>query len=592
MSEQTHNIYDLITNGENAYAKPIDIEEGWSWSMKDHLRRSFLYLNSQFEENNEDRDLRPNKNIILPIMNVQHRTEGFDVKDIEIYIDNPDEYYKSLLIKKFHHKWALRNEIDTFIDEMVESYCNYGGALIKKTDKARPEVIDLRNIFFCNQTDILNYPFAIRHKYSASQLRTANSKWGKTENGATIDIDGLILLAKKENDEDIEVYEVHGLMPKEWINDNEPNEIDEDEADVSQVQVVAFYMDSDKRKQGVTLFKSKEPKLPFKFISRDDVEGRALGRGGVEELFEAQVWTNWDEIKVTEMLNAASKTLFFSDDAKFKTTNNLNSVDNNEVLGLTDGKTIQQLDTYPRNLAVFNDSVERWQNQAQILGSASEGNLGEAPSSGTPFKLFEAQQIEAQGMHKYRQGKIAVFMDEIYRDWVLPYLGKEISKEQTFMEELSADEMQMVVDKVMLKKTNEFKKRMILSLQDINEELVTDFEEVVRKEESKKGNKRFFEILADEMREKDLGVMTNIAGKQKNLALMTDKLVNVLRQFIATPQIRQDPEMVKILNVVLESSGLSPMQFNSAPPQIQQPQQQGGGSTEPLQDLSQANQQQ
>ena len=34
---------------------------------------------------------------IIPILNIQFRTEGFDVKDIELYVDKPDEYFKSLV---------------------------------------------------------------------------------------------------------------------------------------------------------------------------------------------------------------------------------------------------------------------------------------------------------------------------------------------------------------------------------------------------------------------------------------------------------------------------------------------------------------
>lgn len=573
MINKIQNVYDLITNGETAYTKPIDIEDGWKWSMKDHLRRSYLYLNSQFEENNENRKLRPNRNIILPILNVQYRTEDFDVKDIEIYVDNPDEYYKSFLIKKYHEKWALENGIDTFIDEMVVSYCTYGGVLVRKTDHAKPDVIDLRNIAFCNQTDILNYPFAIRHKFSASQLRTENKKWGKTDNGATASVEELITLSKKEDDEEIEVFEVHGLMPTEWLEDNNPDNIDEDEKDVPQIQIVSFYKDDNDRKTGVTLFKHKEPVLPFNFLARDNVDGRALGRGGVEELFESQIWTNWDEIKTTEMLNSASKTLHFSDDPTFKSRNNLDDAENGEVFNLQDGKKIQQIDTFPRNLQLFNDSIQRWQQHAQIVGSASDPLLGESPSAGTPFKLYEAQQMESKGMHKYRQGKLAVFMDEIYRDWILPYLGLEIVKEQVFMQELSFEEMQMVSEKVMTIKTNEFKKQMILSMQEVSEELVDLYRQQVEKDFAKEGNKRFFKILKDEMKDTKLSVMTNIAGKQKNLALLTDKLVNVLRQYISTPQIRQDPEMTKILNTILESSGLSPIKFSPAPQEAQmQPQ--------------------
>lgn len=591
----TSTIFDYITGEKTKYDQPITLTEGWDWSMKEHLTRSFLYLNSQFEENNEDRILRPFKNIVQPILNIQFRTEGFDVKDIELYVDNKDEYYKSLLIKKYHEKWALENEIDTFIDEMTESYCTYGGVLVRKTKQAKPEVIDLRSLAFCNQNDLLNHPFAIKHEMSFSELRGKGKKMNWGSEGADIDIDTLIDLVKQENDENttIEIYECHGSLPIEWLNDEDI--IDVSEEDVPQIQVVAFYKDENHNDQGVTLFKKKMPVLPFKFLKRDDVYNRALGRGGVEELFENQIWTNWNEVKITEMLDSASKTLFMSDDPTFKSRNNLNNAQNNEVFALQEGKSIGQIDTFPRNVGVFNDSVERFWQHAQLMGSAPEPLLGETPSSGTPFKLFEAQTIEGKGMHKYRQGKLAVFMDELYREWILPYLAKEIVKEQEFMQELSFDEMQLVTEKVLTEKSNDFKKRMILSGQVINEELIQDFQAQVRVSVSKEGNKRFFKILKDEMKDISISVMTNIAGKQKNLALMTDKLVNVLRQYMSTPELRQDPEMTKLLNTILESSGLSPISFGPSPQQAQQAQQQvqqqqGGGSTQPLQELSQGNQ--
>lgn len=582
-------IFDFITEQKVSYDKPVELVDGWDWSMKDHLRKSFLYLNSQFIDDNGNRELRPFKNIVLPILNIEFRTEGFDVKDIEIYADNPDEYYKSLLIKKYHDKWALENQIDTFIDEVVESHCTYGGVLVRKTKKAKPEVIDLKSLAFANQHDVLNNPFGILHKMSFSELRREARARGWGSEGADIDIETLIALVKKEDKDCVEIYEVHGSMPQEWLQ--EDTTVEESEMDVNQVQIVAFYQDSNKNQQGVCLFKKRMPELPFKFLKRDDIQNRALGRGGVEELFDSQIWTNWNEVKITEMLSAASKTLFASDDPTFKSRNNLNNVNNNEVFALQEGKTITQIDTFPRNLVAFNDSVERFWQHAQLVGSAPDPLMGDTPSSGTPFKLYEAQQIQGQGMHKYRQGKLATFMDEVYRDWILPHLAKEIVKEQRFLQELSADEMQMVVDKVLTKKANEFKKKMILTMQDVDEEMVELYKETIKTEEVKKGNKRFFEILANEMKDISMSVMTNIAGKQKNLALLTDKLVNILRQYIATPQLRQDPEMTKLLNTILESSGLSPIMFGPSLGQGQQMAQAPGQATAPIQGLSQANQQ-
>ena len=150
------SIYDYVTEQESGFKNPIILEEGWWWNFKEHVRKSYLYKNSQFERENEKRDKRPFKNVIRPILNIQYRTEGFDVKDIEIYVDNPETYYKSFLVQKFHDKWALRNEIDTFIDELVESYVDYGGVLVKNVKGVRPEVVDLRTLAFCDQTDLMS----------------------------------------------------------------------------------------------------------------------------------------------------------------------------------------------------------------------------------------------------------------------------------------------------------------------------------------------------------------------------------------------------------------------------------------------------
>ena len=563
-------IYDFIKKQEVRYQKPIELEDGWWWSMKAHLRRSYLYKHSQFEEENDNRDLRPNKNIVRGILNVHYRTEGFDVKDIDLYVDDKEHYYKSFLVKKFHDDWALDNQIDTFIDDLVQSYVDYGGALVRNVDEKRPIVINLRSLAFCSQKDILANPFAIKHEFSVSQLREM-TKWDRVED--------LIVLSKKEDeDKDIIVYEVIGTMPSEWLGKG-------NKKDIQQIQVVAFYKDQNSNEQGITLFKSELPELTFKFLKRDKIDERALGWGGVEELFETQIWTNWNEVKITEMLDSASKTLFKSTDPAFKTRQNLNNVDNNEVLTLQEGRDITQLDTYPRNLQVFQQALERWEVHAMKLGSISEGMMGESPSSGTPFKLFEAQQIQAQGMHKFRQGQIAVFVEEIYRDWSIPSFQKEITKDMTFLSELSANEMQQISEAVI---TNRYNKAIVDEIikRPIGENIEPE-EATKMLEDQRKGffgsSKKFLEILKDDFKNKKLDVHANIVGKQKNLALLTDKIVGLVRQFIATPQIRQDPEMVKLLNTILESSGMSPIMFGAIP------QQQGmqGGSTEPLKQMSQ-----
>jgi len=582
---QALNVFEYVKQGEVGYQKPITLEDGWNWSMKDHLRRSYLYKNSQFEEQNENRDLRPNKNIILAILNVQYRSEGFDVKDIELYVNSVVEYYKSFLVKKFHDNWALENNIDTFIDETVESYCDYGGTLVRDIMSSRPEVVDLRTIAFCNQTNILAYPFCIKHTFSPSQLRE-NDMWGKDSNGATIDIESLITLCKDEKE--IIVYELIGTLPSEWLDVRVK---EEGIMDTQQIQVIAFYKKEGDDRQGVCLFKKRLPKLPFKFLARDEIKGRALGRGGVEELFEEQSWTNWNEIKVTEMLEAASKIIHLSDDPQVasKHPTGLKNLSSNEIIQVGEGKKgVWQMDTSPRTLQLFNNAIDRWYNSAQTKGSAQDSMMGETPNSGTPFKLYEAQIIQSQGMHKYRQGKIAVFMEEIYRDWIIPHAENEIVKDNTFLSELSSEELQKTVDQVTINRTNEAIKERLLS--GIN---VTPEEQAIMMQNGKnaylKDNKKFIEILKDEFKKKSLSVRANIAGKQKNLAMLTDKLVNVMRQYIDMRSKGVDPTgLDPILNTILESSGMSPIMFSYPNQPVQQ--QQGQPNNQGLQQLSQINQ--
>lgn len=563
-------VFDFVKSNESGFNKPISLDDGWNWSMKAHLRKCFLYKNSQFIKNNDDRKLRPFNNIILAIRNLQNRTEGFDVKDIELYVNDADEYYKSFFTRKFHDKWAPENFIDTFIDDVVDSYGDYGGIMARDTKNSRPEVMDLRSLAFCNQKNILAYPFCFKHTLSPSELREMGDKlgWGDEAKGANITTDQLVTLCKDEKE--IVAYELHGILPKEWLSDEREGE----KEDVQQIQVIAYYKRENGDEQGVTLFKNREPKLPFKFLARDKIVGRALGRSGIEELFDSQKWTNWDEIKITEMLEAASKIIMLTDDPTIAANHpsGMKNVENLELIKVNNqGKGVWQMDNYPRNLAVFNDSTDRWESRAQRLGAASDNLLGDTPSAGTPFKLFEAQVNEDKSMHRFRQGQIAIFMDEIYRDWILPHIGKEIVADHSFLIDLSGEEMQQVSEQIAENWANRTRNEQVLSGE------IPEDKEVLKQKAiegfTKGGNRKFIEILKEEMTEVPLGVMTNIAGKQKNLALMTDKIVNMIRQYFATPEIRQDPEMTKLLNIALESSGMSPIMF-SAKPQPMAPQMQ------------------
>ena len=583
------DIFDLVKKEETSYkTTPVAIVDGFEWNMYDHIRHCVLIKDGKLL-NGSDPEFTPVKNIVLPILNVAYRTEGFDVKDIEPYVDNADNYHKSLLVRKFHETYALENQIDNLIDDIVESYVDFGGVIVK--NGAAPEVIPLQQIAFCDQTDILSGPFAIKHQYSVDQLAEKKGIWDSEA------IDKVITNARYEKmnvqaqglksktpGKYIEVYEVHGVFPKSWLSQDTPDYVDQDEDNYSrQLHVVVFNVQVDGSEKGMTLFKGKEKEGLFKVLKRDKRFGTALGRSQIEELFEPQAWTNYSLIQKKSMLDKLALMLGVTDDPSFATKNKFTDLAQGEWLVKQPGTVAEPFAFTTSNLNAFDGFTVEMEQHARTLGSASDPQLGLNPSSGTPLGTTQIVTNQGQGIHEYRRGKVAAFVEEIYRDWILPKLVTEMNKGSKFMAELSLDELREVAEKVAINHANKVVKQKILNGDLITPEEQTILVETIKNTFMKAGTKRFHELLKGELDDIPVDVRINVAGKEKNLSAFVDKLSNIIRAVIANPAVLQDPNVVKLLNTSLEASGLSPINFSFNQNQQQGLEQQQPGIPSPLQ---------
>ena len=574
------DIKSYITTQESAFKTWINLPGGWKWSMREHIELSYLYNNSQLSTGKDD--FKPVENITRPLLNLQHRTEDIDLKDVQIYLDDPEKYHLSFLIKKYHDDvFVLENDLDTFFDELNVSRIDYGGGLSKTTKDFR-EVVQLHSIAFCDQTDLLSGPIGIKHFFSPSQLQEMERNgWGNPKNGATNSIEETILLARQGKEEAqteisndtpgkyIEVYEVHGDMPNRFINPE-----DQSEKFSYQMHIVAFYTSKNGKKECITLFKSEEKENPFKLVKRDPVYGRALGFGGAEELFEAQVWTNYDMIRMQDMLDAAAKTVMLTNDKQLAARHpkGLKDLDNMEFLYEEVNGNTRQLDTFPRNMALFEKSKAHWKEHAGDIAASQPALEGKEAPSGTPFAAIQAQIQQGMGLHDYRRGQFAKHIEEIYRDDFIPKMVKEITKGTRFLAELSMDEMEFVAEGM----ANCYINKATINAWMKGNLPSKEEREAVRiayKEQFKKGgNKKFIEILKGELKDIEVKVKVNVAGKQKNLVGIVDKMSNLVRFVFSTynPQTQSfaaldDPRIAKWMNQINELSGLEPMDFSVSP---------------------------
>ena len=585
--DYNQDIFQFVKEEENSFILPIPISDGWEFSLRDFIKQCFFYKNGRLLTGNSDD--KPVDNIILPIRNLQDWAEDIDVKDINIYADSKDKQGLSFILKKYYQDIFIKeNDLDTFIDEGKETKNDYGGVLVKNLNRIRPEVVSWQSIAFCDQTDILSGPIGIKHQYSPDQLKDmAEFGWGDEKNGANATVDELILLSQSWKVKDptsqqaktpgkyIEVYEIHGCLPEIWLDDKgEPNKY------IQQFQIISFYKDDKGEKQGLTLFKKKEKlKDVFDYFQTDKLFGRAVGRSRIEELFEPYVWNNYSLKRKMDMLDSASKTIMATTDPTLaaKHPTGLKDLDNLELLELEKGNELRQVDTFPRNIQLFVQAMNGFEEKARTVGGATNPMLGIEPSSGTPFRSLVTQINQGQGLHEGRREKYARFIERIHRNWIIPRIKKELLQGSgEWLSTLDNDELEFVLERVSDNQAKKAQVKMILDGQ-----IPTDLQTLknqFKEEWGRQGNILPLEILKDELKDVELKLEINVAGTQQNLAEMVDKLSNMFKMLISNPQALNDPRMAKIFSKIVEYSGLSQPDFNMPPiaptpiPQLQQPQ--------------------
>lgn len=567
MIEYTDVFAYILAEKNNWRTARVPLTNSKDWNMYEHIQRCKNVANAWYHQGKND-GLRPYDDIVTPIIDVAFRSEGFNVADIVPFVNDAKYYYLSFLVKKYHPQWARKNELDTFIDEVVENSVIFDLVLVKDIKNVRPEVVDLTTIAFCDQTDVIAGPICLQHDYTIADLLAFKGKWDDEA------IDMAITMATEErkmplaNDQVlktpgtyIQAFELRGNLPAKWLDEGGEKY---DHAD--QMHIVCFYTDKSGKKSGITLYKGKDRPLKdnFKALKIDTVrsKGRACGRSIVERLFEPQVANNYGAIKKKGLMDSAINV--FVTDSDEIANKKLSDLKNNTILKQSKGDTTVRLDGALQNLVAFDNHQIGQENRARTLGSASEASLGKNPTAGTPFALQSLIVQEGQGIHEYRQGKVATFFsDVLYPDLILPYLVKDMNGGKKFSEDLSLDELNEIAETVASNAAEREIMGMILDdkipTPEVREELIR-----IKKEEFKKGGtRRFMEVLQGELKDLPLQVLINIKGKQHKMVENADKITNLIREIVANlAAFQQNPGLAKPLNELLEESGMSPIDFS------------------------------
>ncbi len=576
------SIYSFIKSEESKFeTDEIQLGDNWFWNFRKHVQLIYHLKNGIFFTG-ENNWLRAFKNIMEPLLNLSYWTEDLEVKDVTFYIENERGRVLSFFVKKYYDEvYTRKHNLDTLFDEITESDLDYGGVLVQKTNTGRPEVLQLNTVAFCDQTDMLGGPMAFKMSFSPDKLRSmAKYGWGEEKNGATISLDELSVLATGEKapagmnsgkknrvpGKTVEVYITHGSLPEGYLKDN-----DNMEDYYSQLQIVAFYINKDNEEIGVTLYRKKSGEGNIKFHTSKKVDGRALGRGVGETLVGPQVWTNFLTIHKMNLLESASKVPLYTDDSTYTQKNKIQDMENLEITTIEENKRIYQVPTAATaNTQLLGNEVNDWYTFAQTAAAAQDPLMGKEAVSGTTFRGQERSIAQGRGIHDRRRGQRAKFIEELHREWIIPDMVKDILEGKQFMATLSLEELTWVQDQYAEayadKKLREMGKDALAFGGKIpTEEDKEAIKQTLKESFAKKGNKHLLKMLGEDFRNVAIQMGINIANKQKDLGMLSDKILSIFQFIFSNPQgfqqAMQIPALAKSFQDILEYSGMSQADF-------------------------------
>ena len=459
------NIYVHIQQQIKAFNElPVRIVDGYDFKQSDTLKRIYLYQNGKFYDQVSDKDDRVFFDITTPTIRNAAKNIDLDTKDIQIRgTSGESSYFKSWLYRRKAKDWLHENGIAKKLNSIPEKVSGVGTIVVKKVEGSRVfDFVDLRNLACDPTAEFLNNGWTDeRHYYTPLELRAQVERgWDKDKieeaikNFTTYRQENFVgeIDSSTKTQKDAQyicVHEYYGYVEKRYLTDNH----EDTDLVLSNFIVIlpaeSGKKDNDKRtREGLTLFKTELKEMPYKELHYRRVAGRWLGKGLYEECFPMQEVENTRGNWLLTAMEISQK-IVFQTRSKTALQNVLNDIDNGSILKFASLKNkpnepmLERVDTQIKDNASSNLLEQNLQRVLQNLTNSFEVTTGETLPSGTPYSLGALMNQNANKLFDFIREEYGVFLEEIFNDWVLPELEKEMKKDG-IVEIFEKDEMEYI----------------------------------------------------------------------------------------------------------------------------------------------------
>ena len=331
-------------------------------------------------------------------------------------------------------------------------------------------------------------------------------------------------------------------------------------------------------------------------------DNRVLGRGAVENLFEAQWMVNHSVKNIKDQLDLASKLIFQTTDGNYLDFNVLSSIEQGDVLIHEINSPLTQLANNSHDITALQSFAQQWQEVGKEINSTPDVIAGKTLPSGTAWRQAGIIREESHSLYEIMIESKGFYLEEMLRTHILPYIKKQLLNNKDEIVSILESNDIAFIDPIYIKSATERRnKRSVIDALmqgqlpvDISQETT---EEAVRGELEQLGNTRGFK--PDEIDDKTWDqifdgfvwdVEVEITNENTDKEATVTTLTTVLQTIATNPDVLNNPTMKMLFNKILEETGrISPVELSllpsTQPQQGIQPQQ--APDLEPLQQAPQ-----
>lgn len=569
------NIFSAIRHEKNDFLYNfIEIVDGLQFNQYETIKKIHKYYNSHYEKGDYEtvngvQRKKPFYNINKWRADVATKQIDVDVKDFQLVSEDASTEFNVYLLEKELKAWLKKSKMGQILNEVTRKLPVYGSVVLRKL-KQGAEVMDLRT-FFTDQAakdlDSSRY-IIIKHLMSPTEFRAKRGIWDNVDEAIqsftmsnTKSYENSQSLHRAVGTPYLEVYERYGEVPKSFLTGDES-----DDDTWVKAHFIVTGIDSTRTNEkgdiiaenGLVLFKEEYKELPFKEVHYQKTEGRWLGIGVVEDVFEAQRMVNKTKNQEDKAMELASMILFQTKD-NIVARNVLSDVENGEILRV--GSEIGRIDNSNTSLGAFEQIINSYETLGDRLSFSYDAVRGETSPSDTTATEVINQQKQASSAFDYKRENLALFLSDFITDLVFPELQKKINIPHIFRFTANADEMNRMREKIV---DAELRKH-ILETGDIPTKQEYEALKAMKVQElGKDGNKAWLEIEKDFFANLEYEVSLDISGEGRNFAAQLQNTAYVLNELSQNPQILQNPLFRRLLFKQMTLLGMSPSELEMA----------------------------